>query len=36
MKGWMKLILWIFALVLAIFFVTLVITAAAVVKTFLL
>ena len=36
MKGWMKLILWLFALTLAIFFVTLVITAAAVVKTFLL
>ena len=36
MTGWMKLILWLFALALAIFFVTLVITAAAVVKTFLL
>lgn len=36
MKGWMKLILWLFALALAVFFVTLVITAAAVVKTFLL
>ena len=36
MKGWMKLIIWLFALALTVFFVTLVITAAAVVKTFLL
>ena len=36
MKGWMKLILWLFAMALAVFFVTLVITAAAVDKTFLL
>ena len=36
MKWWMKLILWIFAATLAIFLATLVITAAVVIKRFLL
>lgn len=35
MKWWMKLILWIAVVTLGVFLVTLVITAAAVVKTFL-
>lgn len=34
MKTWMKVIWWIFLLVLAVFFVTLAITAAVVIKTY--